>query len=186
MFGGPPVRLKSGKTRTNRPFPAPSALILWTRAGLLRAPLPGSFGTCRHGQTVPARSPSSWRGSRRPSLEQTRTRVRFSLNFPRKGSKGRFPAGCERGFFSAEGIDITAMHPAVGADANTRIASSADDIALSDTNGLVKVAARAKIPVARGVHRVPHDARLGCYLVGRQYPTTRRSRRKDARRLADR
>jgi NitT/TauT family transport system substrate-binding protein len=78
-----------------------------------------------------------------PALAQARTRVRFSLNLPRNGSNLAFLFGRDRGFFAEEGIDITDMDPASGADALTRVASSAYDVSFADTTGLPDLVSRA-------------------------------------------
>jgi NitT/TauT family transport system substrate-binding protein len=78
-----------------------------------------------------------------PARAQSRTRVRFSLNLPRNGSNLAFLFGRERGFFAEEGIEITDMDPAVGADAMTRVASGSYDVSFADATGLPDLVNRA-------------------------------------------
>lgn len=89
-----------------------------------------------------------------PALAQARIRVRFSLNLPRNGSNLAFLAGRERGFFLDEGIEITDMDPASGADALTRVASNAYDVSFADTTGLPELATRSPDAVPLGVFNV--------------------------------
>ncbi|MEI8146536.1 MAG: ABC transporter substrate-binding protein [Alphaproteobacteria bacterium] len=85
-----------------------------------------------------------------PAIGQTRTRMRFSLNLPRNGSNLPFLFGREKGFFAEEGIDITDMDPASGADAAIRVASNAYDASFADITGMPELAQRSPdaIPLA--------------------------------------
>jgi NitT/TauT family transport system substrate-binding protein len=62
--------------------------------------------------------------------------VKFSLNLPRNGTNSPFIYALEKGYFAAEGIEITAMDPASGADALQRVASSTYDVSFADLTSL--------------------------------------------------
>lgn len=71
-----------------------------------------------------------------PALGQSRIPIRFSLNLPYNGTNLAFLYGRERGIFTDHGFDVTAMDPALGNDATTRVASGSYDVAFSDITGL--------------------------------------------------
>jgi NitT/TauT family transport system substrate-binding protein len=71
-----------------------------------------------------------------PALAQSRIPIKFSLNLPYNGTNLPFVYGRERGFFAEQGFDITAMDPAAGSDAVTRLASSAYDVSFGDITSL--------------------------------------------------
>ncbi|MFN8758588.1 MAG: ABC transporter substrate-binding protein [Tagaea sp.] len=62
--------------------------------------------------------------------------IRFSLNLPRNGTNSPFIHALERGYFAAEGIRITGMDPAAGADAMQRIATETYDVGFADLPGM--------------------------------------------------
>jgi NitT/TauT family transport system substrate-binding protein len=71
-----------------------------------------------------------------PALTQTRIPLKFSLNLPYNGTNLPFLYGRQRGFFAEQGFDVTAMDPASGSDATTRVASNTYDVAFSDVTSL--------------------------------------------------
>ncbi|MCA3268129.1 MAG: ABC transporter substrate-binding protein [Azospirillum sp.] len=64
--------------------------------------------------------------------------IRFSLNLPRNGTNSPFIHALERGYFAAEGIRITGMDPAAGADAMQRIATETYDVGFADLPGMAE------------------------------------------------
>ncbi len=79
-----------------------------------------------------------------------RVPVKFSLNLPRNGTNSPFIYALEKGYFAAEGIEITAMDPASGADALQRAASSTYDVSFADLTSLAEFYATFpdKVPLA--------------------------------------
>lgn len=66
------------------------------------------------------------------------TSVRFSLDFRLEGPQAAFLVGLDRGFYKAEGLDVT-MDPATSSlEPITRIASGSHDIGFGDINSLIK------------------------------------------------
>lgn len=65
-----------------------------------------------------------------------KTPVKFSLNLPRNGTNSPFIYALEKGYFAAEGIEITAMDPAAGADALQRVSSNTYDVSFADLTSL--------------------------------------------------
>lgn len=64
--------------------------------------------------------------------------VKFSLNLPRNGTNSPFIYALDKGYFAAEGIDITAMDPAAGADALQRVATNTYDVSFADLTSLAE------------------------------------------------
>jgi len=64
--------------------------------------------------------------------------VKFSLNLPRNGTNSPFIYALEKGYFAAEGIEITAMDPASGADALQRAATNTYDVSFADLTSLAE------------------------------------------------
>lgn len=64
--------------------------------------------------------------------------IRFSLNLPRNGTNSPFIHALERGYFAAEGIRITSMDPAAGADAMQRVATETYDVSFADLPGVAE------------------------------------------------
>lgn len=67
-----------------------------------------------------------------------RVPVKFSLNLPRNGTNSPFIYALEKGYFAAEGIEITAMDPASGADALQRAATNTYDVSFADLTSLAE------------------------------------------------
>ncbi|MEK9971440.1 MAG: ABC transporter substrate-binding protein, partial [Ferrovibrio sp.] len=68
--------------------------------------------------------------------QSAKTPVKFSLNLPRNGTNSPFIYALEKGYFAAEGIEITAMDPASGADALQRAATNTYDVSFADLTSL--------------------------------------------------
>ncbi len=77
-----------------------------------------------------------------PAIIRARIPLKFSLNLPYNGTNLAFLYGRERGVFADEGFELTAMDPASGADATTRVASNTYDVAFSDVTSLADFHAR--------------------------------------------
>lgn len=74
-----------------------------------------------------------------PALRaQAQVPVRFTLNLPRNGTNSPFLYALDRGLFAANGIRITTMDPALGADALTRVAGGTHDVGFVDLSTLVE------------------------------------------------
>jgi NitT/TauT family transport system substrate-binding protein len=68
--------------------------------------------------------------------QSAKTPVKFSLNLPRNGTNSPFIYALDKGYFAAEGIEITAMDPASGADALQRAATNTYDVSFADLTSL--------------------------------------------------
>lgn len=80
--------------------------------------------------------------------------IRFSLNLPRNGTNSPFIHALERGYFAAEGIRITAMDPAAGADAMQRIATETYDVGFADLPGMAEFHLRSPESTPMGIFNV--------------------------------
>ncbi|MCB8818970.1 ABC transporter substrate-binding protein [Microvirga rosea] len=70
---------------------------------------------------------------------QAQTAVRFSLDGRWEGTAAPFAVAQEKGYFKAEGLDVT-IEPAAGSrEALMRIASGAVEAGIADVNGLVRL-----------------------------------------------
>ncbi|MCW0233657.1 MAG: ABC transporter substrate-binding protein [Ferrovibrio sp.] len=75
---------------------------------------------------------------KRVFAQSGKTSVKFSLNLPRNGTNSPFIYALEKGYFAAEGIEITAMDPASGADALQRAATNTYDVSFADLTSLAE------------------------------------------------
>jgi NitT/TauT family transport system substrate-binding protein len=81
-----------------------------------------------------------------PLMAQPLTKVTFRLDWKAGGSHAPFYLGKERGYYAAEGIDLTIVSGSGSSDAVKQLGAGAIDMALID--GLVLVqAAEQKVPV---------------------------------------
>jgi NitT/TauT family transport system substrate-binding protein len=80
--------------------------------------------------------------------------IRFSLNLPRNGTNSPFIHALERGYFAAEGIRITAMDPAAGADAMQRVATETYDVSFADLPGMAEFQLRNPDASPMGIFNV--------------------------------
>ncbi|HEX8664532.1 MAG TPA: ABC transporter substrate-binding protein [Beijerinckiaceae bacterium] len=95
------------------------------------------------------------------------TAVRFSLDWRFEGPAAPFTLALDKGYFKAEGLDVT-IEPAAGSrEPVGRVASGAYDIGFGDVNSLVRL--RDENPAAAGVKAVMmvHD-RPPFAIVGRR------------------
>jgi NitT/TauT family transport system substrate-binding protein len=73
-----------------------------------------------------------------PAAVHAQTTIRFSLDFRIEGAQAPFLVGLDRGFYQAEGLDVT-IDPGVGSlDPITRIATGSHDMGFGDINSLIK------------------------------------------------
>jgi NitT/TauT family transport system substrate-binding protein len=66
------------------------------------------------------------------------TPVKFSLDFRVEGPSAPFLVGLDKGYYKAEGLDVTVDPAAGSAEAITRVASGAYDIGFADINAMIK------------------------------------------------
>src|SRR5919205_3681003 len=95
------------------------------------------------------------------------TPLRFSLDWRWEGPAAPFAVALDKGYFKAEGLDVT-IEPAAGSrEPVARVASGAYDIGFGDVNSLVRL--REENPAAAGVRAVMmvHD-RPPFAIVGRR------------------
>ena len=67
-----------------------------------------------------------------------RVNWKFTLDFAVQGPQAPFLLALERGYFAAEGINLTIDRGFGSADAVTKIASGAYDLGYADTNSMVE------------------------------------------------
>ena len=80
------------------------------------------------------------------------TAVRFSLDWRFEGPAAPFTLALDKGYFKAEGLDVT-IEPAAGSrEPVARVASGAYDMSFGDVNSLVRL--RDENPAAAGVRAV--------------------------------
>jgi NitT/TauT family transport system substrate-binding protein len=86
---------------------------------------------------------------------QQRQNFRFALNFAFDGSNAPYMLAAERGYFAAEGINITLdSTPGGTAEAVTRVASGTYDASFADVNFLVDFNAKNPAKTLRSVYVV--------------------------------
>lgn len=86
---------------------------------------------------------------------QPRTNFKFALNFAFDGSTAPYLLAAERGYFAAEGINITLdSTPGGTAEAVTRVASGTYDASFADVNFLVDFNAKNPAKTLRSVYVV--------------------------------
>lgn len=73
-----------------------------------------------------------------PAPATTSTRVRFSLDGRLEGPSVTFLLPLERGYFKANGLDVTIDEATSPLEAITRVASGAYDMAFADINAMIK------------------------------------------------
>lgn len=81
-------------------------------------------------------------GGTTPALAQT-TNVRFVLDFLLQGQQSAFVLGRDRGYYTAQGINLAAFDPGRGgADSITKVASGTYDIGFGDLSSLIEFNAK--------------------------------------------
>src|SRR5258708_12255157 len=88
------------------------------------------------------------------------TNVKFSLDFTLQGSQAPFYLARERGYYAAEGVNVTAIDVGRGSgDTVGRVASGTYDIGFGDINSLIEFNAKNPEkeipPVMMVYHRPP-------------------------------
>src|SRR3989442_12865660 len=77
-----------------------------------------------------------------PALAQS-TDVRFVLDFLLQGQQSAFVLGRERGYYTAQKVNLTAFDPGRGgADSITKVASGTHDIGFGDLSAMIEFNAR--------------------------------------------
>jgi NitT/TauT family transport system substrate-binding protein len=77
-----------------------------------------------------------------PASTQT-TDVRFVLDFLLQGQQSPFVLGRERGYYTAQGVNLTAFDPGRGgADSITKVSSGTHDIGFGDLSSLIEFSAK--------------------------------------------
>jgi NitT/TauT family transport system substrate-binding protein len=73
-----------------------------------------------------------------PDTTHAQTAVRFSLDFRIEGPQAPFLFGLDRGFYKAEGLDVTIDPATSSLEPIARIASGSHDMGFGDINSLIK------------------------------------------------
>src|SRR6266852_8315023 len=69
--------------------------------------------------------------------------VRFVLDFLLQGQQSAFVLGRERGYYAAQGVNLTAFDPGRGgADSITKVASGTHDVGFGDLSALIEFNAK--------------------------------------------
>ena len=80
---------------------------------------------------------------------QAQTPIRFSLDWRWEGPAAPFAVALDRGYFKAEGLDVT-IDPAAGSrEPIARVASGTYDMGFGDVNSLVRFRTRTRAPTSR-------------------------------------
>src|SRR5437588_4587865 len=84
----------------------------------------------------------TWSGST-PASAQTKTNVRFVLDFLLQGQQSPFVLGREKGYYAAQNVELSAFDPGRGgADSITKVASGTHDIGFGDLSSLIEYNAK--------------------------------------------
>src|SRR6266403_3294597 len=89
------------------------------------------------------------------------TKLKFVLNWKYQGPQGWFFVAEDKGYYKAEGIDVTIDQGDGSAAAVPKVASGTYDIGFGDINALIEFAARK-----------PEEAPLAVYVMFNQPPFT--------------
>jgi NitT/TauT family transport system substrate-binding protein len=82
-------------------------------------------------------------------VAQAQTPVRLSLDWRWEGPAAPFAVALDKGYFKAEGLDVT-IDPAAGSrEPISRVASGTYDAGFGDINSLVKFRTRTREPTSR-------------------------------------
>ena len=73
-----------------------------------------------------------------PDITHAQTAVRFSLDFRIEGPQAPFLLGLDRGFYKAEGLDVTIDPATSSLEPIARIAAGSHDMGFGDINSLIK------------------------------------------------
>src|SRR5262249_33418594 len=79
------------------------------------------------------------------------TSIKFSLDGRLEGLAATFFLPQDRGYFKAEGLDVTVDEATTALEPITRVASGAYDMGLADINTLIKYRDRHPSPPVKGV-----------------------------------
>jgi NitT/TauT family transport system substrate-binding protein len=72
------------------------------------------------------------------SAAQAQTPIKFSLDFKLEGPSAPFVVGIDRGYYQAEGLDVTIGTATSPLDPITRVASGTYEMGFADVNSLIK------------------------------------------------
>jgi NitT/TauT family transport system substrate-binding protein len=72
------------------------------------------------------------------SAAETRTPIKFSLDFKLEGPSAPFVVGIDRGYYQSEGLDVTVDTATSPLDPITRVASGTYEMGFADVNSLIK------------------------------------------------
>lgn len=76
-------------------------------------------------------------------VQAQQTPIKFTLDFVYQGPQGPFFLAQERGYYAAEGLNVTAIDPGRGSsDAVNRVVSGAYDLGFGDINALIEFNAK--------------------------------------------
>src|SRR5262245_26359677 len=115
-----------------------------------------------------------------PALAQTA--VKFSLDWKYEGTQAPFLLALDRGYFKAEGLDVTIDTAGGSVEPINRIASRTYDMAFADINSLIKFRDQNPQTPLKAIHDLQQPAVRGRHAQEPRHRLAQGSRRQETRR----